>query len=52
MYVSISMTCADACMYVHIYICMYMYIHVAGAFRNGELCRIPNFLQEVVKNGC
>ena len=30
----------------------YSYIsHVAGAFRNGELCRITKFSQEVVENG-
>ena len=26
-------------------------IYVAGAFRNGNLCRITKFSQEVVKNG-
>ena len=26
-------------------------VYVVGAFRNGELCRITKFSQEVVKNG-
>ena len=29
--------------------CSYIYIYVAGAFRNGKLCRITKFSQEVVK---